>query len=209
MSSPLRNFAYQHRWFYDMVTAISALSVGGVNRLRKLGFNALQGKLSKGAKVLDLCCGSGEAAAPWIKAGFAVTGLDVSPQALALAAEHHPQLQQVEGMAEDPPLKANQFAAIQLSLALHEFNPEGRVQVLKTCLRLLQPGGWLVLVDLHPAGPCLKLPQKMFCALFETETALLMLKTDLPNQLQELGFTHVEQKLLAGQAMQLITARLP
>ena len=95
MSSPLRNFAYQHRWFYDMVTAISALSVGGVNRLRKLGFNALQGKLSKGAKVLDLCCGSGEAAAPWIKAGFAVTGLDVSPQALALAAEHHPQLQQV------------------------------------------------------------------------------------------------------------------
>jgi len=92
---------------------------------------------------------------------------------------------------------------------LHEFNPEGRVQVLKTCLRLLQPGGWLVLVDLHPAGPCLKLPQQIFCALFETETALLMLKTDLPNQLQELGFTHVEQKLLAGQAMQLITARLP
>ncbi|HJO78085.1 MAG TPA: SAM-dependent methyltransferase, partial [Prochlorococcaceae cyanobacterium Fu_MAG_134] len=57
--------------------------------------------------------------------------------------------------------------------------------------------------------PCLKLPQQIFCALFETETALLMLKTDLPNQLQELGFTLVEQKLLAGRAMQLITARLP
>ena len=209
MSSLLRNFAYRHRWFYEMVTAISALSVGGVNRLRQLGFNALQGKLSKGAKVLDLCCGSGEAAAPWIKAGFAVTGLDVSPQALALAAERYPQLQRVEGMAEEPPLKANQFAAIQLSLALHEFNPDERLQVLKACLRLLQPGGWLVLIDLHPAGICLKIPQQIFCALFETETALLMLQADLPNQLQEVGFSLVEQKLLAGRAMQQITAHLP
>lgn len=209
MSSPLRNFAYRHRWFYEMVTAISALSIGGVNRLRQLGFNALQGKLSKGAKVLDLCCGSGEAAAPWIKAGFAVTGLDVSPQALALAAERYPQLQRVEGMAEEPPLKANQFAAIQLSLALHEFNPDERLQVLKACLRLLQPGGWLVLIDLHPAGICLKIPQQIFCALFETETALSMLQADLPNQLQEVGFSLVEQKLLAGRAMQQITARLP
>ena len=209
MTSPLRTFAYEHRWFYDLVTTISALSVGGVNRLRSLGLTALQDKISKGAPVLDLCCGSGETAAPWIEAGFAVTGLDLSPKALALAAERTPQLQCIEGMAEKPPLNTNQFAAIQISLALHEFSSEERRQVLKACMRLLQPGGWLVLIDLHPAGPCLKLPQQLFCALFETETALKMLQADLPKQLREMGYSTIEQELLAGRALQRITARLP
>ncbi|KZR62997.1 class I SAM-dependent methyltransferase [Prochlorococcus sp. MIT 1306] len=209
MTSPLRTFAYEHRWFYDLVTTISALSVGGVNRLRSLGLTALQDKLSKGAPVLDLCCGSGETAAPWIKAGFAVTGLDLSPKALALAAQRTPQLQCIEGMAEKPPLNTNQFEAIQISLALHEFSSEERRQVLKACMRLLQPGGWLVLIDLHPAGPCLKLPQQLFCALFETETAITMLQADLPKQLREMGYSTIEQELLAGRALQRITARLP
>lgn len=209
MTSPLRTFAYEHRWFYDLVTTISALSVGGVNRLRSLGLTALQDKISKGAPVLDLCCGSGETAAPWIEAGFAVTGLDLSPKALALAAERTPQLQCIEGMAEKPPLNTNQFAAIQISLALHEFSSEERRQVLKACMRLLQPGGWLVLIDLHPAGPCLKLPQQLFCALFETETAITMLQADLPKQLREMGYSTIDQELLAGRALQRITARLP
>ena len=209
MTSPLRTFAYEHRWFYDLVTTISALSVGGVKRLRSLGLTALQDKISKGAPVLDLCCGSGETAAPWIEAGFAVTGLDLSPKALALATERTPQLQCIEGMAEKPPLNTNQFAAIQISLALHEFSSEERQQVLKACMRLLQPGGWLVLIDLHPAGPCLKLPQQLFCALFETETALKMLQADLPKQLREMGYSTIEQELLAGRALQRITARLP
>ncbi len=209
MTSPLRTFAYEHRWFYDLVTTISALSVGGVKRLRSLGLTALQDKISKGAPVLDLCCGSGETAAPWIEAGFAVTGLDLSPKALALAAERTPQLQCIEGMAEKPPLNTGQFAAIQISLALHEFSSEERQQVLKACMRLLQPGGWLVLIDLHPAGPCLKLPQQLFCALFETETALKMLQADLPKQLREMGYSTIEQELLAGRALQRITARLP
>ncbi|RZO50757.1 MAG: class I SAM-dependent methyltransferase [Prochlorococcus sp. MED-G132] len=209
MTSPLRTFAYEHRWFYDLVTTISALSVGGVNRLRSLGLTALQDKISKGAPVLDLCCGSGETAAPWIEAGFAVTGLDLSPKALALAAERTPQLQCIEGMAEKPPLNTNQFEAIQISLALHEFSSEERRQVLKACMRLLQPGGWLVLIDLHPAGPCLKLPQQLFCALFETETAITMLQADLPKQLREMGYSTIDQELLAGRALQRITARLP
>ncbi|KZR76501.1 class I SAM-dependent methyltransferase [Prochlorococcus marinus] len=209
MTSPLRTFAYEHRWFYNLVTTISALSVGGVKRLRSLGLTALQDKISKGAPVLDLCCGSGETAAPWIEAGFAVTGLDLSPKALALAAERTPQLQCIEGMAEKPPLNTNQFAAIQISLALHEFSSEERQQVLKACKRLLQPGGWLVLIDLHPAGPYLKLPQQLFCALFETETALTMLQADLPKQLREMGYSTIEQELLAGRALQRITARLP
>ena len=209
MTSFLRPLAYRYRWIYDTVTAVSSLSVGGVVQLRNLGLDALRNRLKPGAAVLDLCCGSGEAAAPWITAGFSVTGLDIAPRALDLAAIRQPRLQRVEGLAEDPPLPSESFAAIQLSVALHEFPRAEREQVLRSCLRLLQPGGWLVLVDLHPAGPWLRLPQQLFCALFETDTATAMLEDDLVAQLHQLGFSSVDQELLAGAALQRITARKP
>ena len=209
MTSFLRPLAYRYRWIYDTVTAVSSLSVGGVERLRALGLEALQPRLEPRAEVLDLCCGSGEAAAPWLEAGFKVAGLDVSPLALSLAAQRHPAMERVEGLAEDPPLPDASFAAIQMSVALHEFPREERAQVLQQCLRLLKPGGWLVVVDLHPAGAWLRLPQQLFCALFETDTATAMLEDDLPAQLEQLGFTAVNQELLAGQALQRITASRP
>ena len=209
MTSFLRPLAYRYRWIYDTVTAVSSLSVGGVERLRALGLEALQPRLEPRAEVLDLCCGSGEAAAPWLEAGFKVAGLDVSPLALSLAAQRHPAMERVEGLAENPPLPDASFAAIQLSVALHEFPREERAQVLQQCLRLLKPGGWLVVVDLHPAGAWLRLPQQLFCALFETDTATAMLEDDLPAQLEQLGFTAVNQELLAGQALQRITASRP
>ena len=153
--------------------------------------------------------GSGEAAAPWLEAGFAVTGLDLSPRALDLAAQRHPAMERVEGLAEDPPLADGGFSAIQLSVALHEFPRAERDQVLRSCLRLLEPGGWLVIVDLHPAGPWLRLPQQLFCALFETDTATAMLEDNLIAQLQSIGFEAVQQELLAGRALQRISAQRP
>jgi len=209
MTSFLRPLAYRHRWIYDTVTAVSSLSVGGVEKLRRLGLEALAPHLKPGASVLDLCCGSGEAAAPWLAAGFKVTGLDVSPRALELAAQRHPTMQRIEGLAEDPPLGDGSFDAIQLSVALHEFPRRERAMVLEQCLRLLRPEGWLVVVDLHPAGPWLRLPQQLFCALFETETATAMLEDDLPSQLQAIGFSQVSSQRLAGDALQRITATCP
>ena len=209
MTSFLRPLAYRYRWIYDTVTAVSSLSMGGVDRLRGLGLEALRPHLKPGAAVLDLCCGSGEAAAPWLAAGYTVTGLDISPRALELAAQRHPDLKRVEGLAEDPPLADTSFSAIQMSVALHEFPRSDRERVLRSVLRLLEPGGSLVLVDLHQAGPWLKLPQQLFCALFETDTATAMLEDDLRAQLEELGFSGVNQELLAGRALQRITATRP
>ena len=209
MTSFLRPLAYRYRWIYDSVTAVSSLSVGGVARLRRLGLDALHQRISPGSKVLDLCFGSGEAAAPWLEAGFAVTGLDLSPRALDLAAQRHPAMERVEGLAEDPPLADGGFSAIQLSVALHEFPRAERDQVLRSCLRLMEPGGWLVIVDLHPAGPWLRLPQQLFCALFETDTATAMLEDNLIAQLQSIGFEAVQQELLAGRALQRISAQRP
>ena len=210
MTSFLRPLAYRHRWIYDSVTAVSSLSVGGVGRLRGLGLDALSHRLEPNAEILDLCCGSGEAAAPWISAGYAVTGLDVSPRALDLAAERHPLMQRVEGLAEAPPLKDQSFNAIQLSVALHEFPRAERELVLSSALRLLKSGrlvggGGLCIRRLRSCA----FPSELFCALFETETATAMLEDDLPAQLSALGFFHVEQELMAGRALQRITAQRP
>ena len=64
-------------------------------------------------------------------------------------------------------------------------------------------------MDLHPAGALLKIPQQIFCALFETDTATAMLEDDLPSELRRLGFISVDQELLAGNALQRITAARP
>ena len=128
---------------------------------------------------------------------------------LAPEADDAGYRKRMEGLAEDPPLADASFSAIQLSVALHEFPRSDRERVLRSALRLLEPGGWLVLVDLHPAGPWLKLPQQLFCALFETDTATAMLEDDLPTELEQLGFSSVSQELLAGRALQRITATRP
>ena len=136
MTSPLRQLAYRYRWIYDTVTGISALSVGGVDQLRRLGLSALDPRLPRGAKVLDLCCGSGAAAAPWIEAGFQVTGLDVSPKVLELAATRQPLLTCIEGLAEAPPCSP---AAGRNRALRHEFGKERLLHKQSAFLRRAPP----------------------------------------------------------------------
>jgi demethylmenaquinone methyltransferase/2-methoxy-6-polyprenyl-1,4-benzoquinol methylase len=209
MTSFLRPLAYRYRWIYDTVTAVSSLSVGGVERLRGLGLEALQPHLKPGAAVLDLCCGSGEAAAPWLAAGYAVTGLDVSPRALDLAAQRHPSLERVEGLAEDPPLADASFSAIQLSVALHEFPRSDREQGAAQCPAAAGTGRLVGACGSASSRTLAEAPQQLFCALFETDTATAMLEDDLPTELEQLGFSSVSQELLAGRALQRITATRP
>jgi SAM-dependent methyltransferase len=52
-----------------------------------------------GARVLDLCCGTGRLAASLSERGFDVTGLDNSAQMLAVAQMHAPDARFVEGDA--------------------------------------------------------------------------------------------------------------
>ena len=56
--------------------------------------------------------------------------------------------------------------------------------------------------------PDLGVSQQLFCALFETDTATAMLEDDLPTELEQL-LSSVSQELLAGRALQRITATRP
>lgn len=213
MTRPLRTLAYRHRWFYEAVTATSAISVGGPARLRQLAATWLAEQLPAGAPVLDLCCGGGEAALALAQLGLSVCGLDVAPRALDQARERSRRLgldvTWIEGLAEDPPLPAGSQAGVQISLALHEFSAGERAAVLRACHRLLQPGGWLAIVDLHPAQGPMALPQQLFCALFETETAVDFLAGDLAAGVRAAGFVVARREQLAGGALQRLLAQKP
>ena len=51
----------------------------------------------RGDKILDLGCGTGNSAYPFFSRGFHVTGLDASPEMLAVAREKLPPVRFVEG----------------------------------------------------------------------------------------------------------------
>ncbi len=206
MATFLRTLSYRYQWLYDGISRIAALSVGGENKFRHL---ALQGlTINSDSRILDLCCGSGQATQILTKISRNVTGLDASPLSLERAKENVPQANYVEAFAEDIPFAENKFDLVHTSAALHEMQPEQLQKILKEVYRILQPGGVFAIVDFHqPTNPLFVPGLWVFFWLFETETAWKLLRSDLPGLLRDVGFKVEEPKLYAGGSLQVIQAR--
>ncbi|KST69316.1 class I SAM-dependent methyltransferase [Mastigocoleus testarum] len=206
MATFLRTLSYRYQWLYDGISRIAALSVGGENKFRQL---ALQGlTINSDSRILDLCCGSGQATQILTKISRNVTGLDASPLSLQRAKENVPQANYVEAFAENIPFAENKFDLVHTSAALHEMQPEQLQKILKEVYRILQPGGVFAVVDFHqPTNPLFVPGLWVFFWLFETETAWKLLKSDLPELLRNVGFKVEEPKLYAGGSLQVIQAR--
>jgi len=204
----LRTWSYRYPWLYDAVSRLAALSVGGEDRFRRL---ALQGLvIQPETRVLDLCCGSGQATAILAEQSQAVTGLDASPRSLQRARHNVPQAAYVEALAEAMPFPEAGFDLVHTSMALHEMTPTQRRQILQEVYRVLKPGGRFALIDFHPPTNSLFWPGlSLFLALFETETAWQLLNTDLPKLLAETGFHLQSQRLHAGGSLQVLQAQKP
>ena len=203
MATILRTWSYQHQWFYDGVTSLSALAVGGEKRFRHLALQGLE--INSNTEVLDLCCGAAPVTQYLVESSNKVTGLDASPVALQRAEEKAPSANYVEGLAQEMPFPNNQFDLVHTSVALHEMTPQELTEILQEVHRVLKPGGIFTLVDFHqPTNPLFLPGLALFMWLFETETAWQLLKTDLVEQLQQLGFTLQQQKLYAGGSLQVI-----
>ena len=100
-------------------------------------FQYLTGRLSgiPVDRTLDLACGTGRLLA------FAGTGVDFSPNMLALARKRWPDKELVEASATALPFADNSFRAVYaLHLIMHLSKDQTR-QVLEEVYRVLEPGG--------------------------------------------------------------------
>lgn len=208
MATFLRPLSYRYQWIYDTISRLAALTVGGETRFRNL---ALQGITENSqAQVLDLCCGAGQTTYFLTQYFDEVTGLDLSPTAIARAQGNVPQAKYVVGAAEKMPLPDHAFDLVHTSAALHEMTPTQLQQIFKEVYRVLKPGGIFAFIDLHqPTNPLFIPSLYTFMFLFETETAWQMLNADLASQLQHSGFQILRQELHAGGSLQMIQCKKP
>ena len=79
--------------------------------------------VEQGERVLDVACGTGNAAIRAAQCGGTVTGLDIVPalldQGRALTAEAGVEVEFVEGDAEGPPLRGHELRRRPLHVRLH------------------------------------------------------------------------------------------
>jgi ubiquinone/menaquinone biosynthesis C-methylase UbiE len=107
-----------------------------------------------GSEVLDVACGTGNATIPAARAGARVSGLDLSPDLLAIARERAAdamvEVDWVEGDVESMPFEDDAFDAV-LSTFGHIFAPNHR-QTAQEMLRVCRPGGTIGICCWRPDG---------------------------------------------------------
>jgi SAM-dependent methyltransferase len=112
-------------------------------------------RITAGERVLDVGCGTGNAALAAAAAGALVTGVDPAARLVAVAAERaaaagHRDARFVVGDAEELPFEGAQFDAALSVFALIFAADPGRAA--DELLRVLAPGGRAVLTTWVPSG---------------------------------------------------------
>jgi 2-polyprenyl-3-methyl-5-hydroxy-6-metoxy-1,4-benzoquinol methylase len=103
-----------------------------------------------GGSVLDVGCGDGSWLASLKNLGWKVEGTDFDPEAVRVASQRG--LNVHVGGLEDQGYPPNSFDAITLSHVIeHVPDPEGTI---RECVRLLKPGGRLVLFTPNASSLC-------------------------------------------------------
>jgi SAM-dependent methyltransferase len=84
--------------------------------------------LSPGARVLDLCCGTGNLAKQLASRGYAVTGVDASGEMLRIAREHVPEAVFLQTDAADFTLESPVDAAVCVFDSLNHLVDPGQLE---------------------------------------------------------------------------------
>jgi len=132
---------------YDKLNDI--MSFGQHLSIKKSALRGLD--LQKGAKVLDLCTGTGDIAG--ILSDFypdtKIVGVDFSEKMLEIARAKHPSLDFRHGDASELPFGDSEFDLCVISFGLR--NTENLNRVLGEIFRVLNPEGIFINIDLGKA----------------------------------------------------------
>lgn len=176
--------------------------------------------LTPGSRIVDLCCGTGEAVIAYAKAGYEAVGVDGSPSMLAVA---RPKIDTaatlIHGDAARTGFEAASFDAVTISMALHEMAPPDRDDVVVEIARILRPTGHLLAIDYDP-DPVIGLKGRIGRAMtFAVERAVggehyagyrhFMAHGGLPALLTRHGFHLHRRKRLTGGNLSAILFKPP
>lgn len=103
--------------------------------------------------VLDIGCGHGALARLLVREGLAVTAIDPAPDAIAAAQETVPDAQFTVAGAEALPFDPGSFDACVFLNSLHHVPVPLMAQALHEALRVLRPGGEVIVVEPLAEGP--------------------------------------------------------
>ena len=134
---------------YDLINDLQSF---GLHRNWKRRVAELA-RVSPGARALDVCCGTGDIAFALAQRGADVTGLDFSPQMLAVAAQRPPAnlksnikcLKLIEGDAQQLPFPENSFDIVTVGYGLRNLTSWERG--LEEMRRVARPGARIIVLD--------------------------------------------------------------
>lgn len=108
------------------------------------------------ARIVDLGCGDGSLAgdAPLSRTATEWIGVDLRPEAIAIARERFPELTFIVASGDDVPLDPASVDIVVARLLFSSLpSAELEASVAAEIQRLIRPGGWLVWLDLRYANP--------------------------------------------------------
>lgn len=126
---------------YDLVNDL--LSLGQTKRWRKKVTKLIDPR--PGMKILDMAAGPGASSEPLFKAGAEVTSADFSQGMLDAGKKQRPYLNFQLADALNLPFEGNAFDLYTISFGLR--NTHKTESALKEALRVVRPGGRLVIVE--------------------------------------------------------------
>lgn len=107
-----------------------------------------------GSRVLDVGCGTGVLAGRLAESGCRVTGVDPSQGMLNVMAEARPAVEGVRGEGRDLPFEDETFdVAITVAALHHVADPAAVRATLMEMVRVIRPGGSIVVWDHNPRNP--------------------------------------------------------
>ncbi|ACF45486.1 bifunctional demethylmenaquinone methyltransferase/2-methoxy-6-polyprenyl-1,4-benzoquinol methylase UbiE [Prosthecochloris sp. ZM] len=141
---------------YDFLNHLLSLGIDNYWR----AFAAAKAKKLIGANpapdILDVATGTGDLAKEMSKLqGARVTGMDLSPEMLAIAEKKYPQIRFVQGYAEKLNFDTASFDIVSAGFGARNF--EDLTKGLKEFHRVLKPGGHALIIEpMIPRNPVMK-----------------------------------------------------